>query len=135
MSTTFSVITLWTLLFCSMTHYDITIGNDVARDVHSDIIMGHDVAITSFGLMKYPYTKTIHWNIQTRIHHSLVLVIKCNICLLLGHKLYYGNSFTDFHAIFMLICIEKGFGFLLCDWLEVILLFYHIIIQFQDLYC
>ncbi len=26
-----------------MTYYDITIGNDIARDVHCDIIMGHDV--------------------------------------------------------------------------------------------
>ncbi len=48
MSTTFSVITLWTLLFCSMTHYDITIGNDVARDVHCNIIMGHDVVIGTY---------------------------------------------------------------------------------------
>ncbi len=30
---------------------------------------------SSFGLMKYPYTKTIHLDLQTRIHHSLVLVI------------------------------------------------------------
>ncbi len=29
-----------------------------------------------FGLMKYPYTKTIHLDLQTRIHHSLVLVIR-----------------------------------------------------------
>ncbi len=47
-STTFSVITLWTLLFSSMTHYDITIRNDVARDVHCDIIMGHDVVIGTY---------------------------------------------------------------------------------------
>ncbi len=26
-----------------MTHYDITVANDVAREVHWDIIMGHDV--------------------------------------------------------------------------------------------
>ncbi len=35
----------WTLSFCCMTHYDITIGNDVNRDVHCDIIMGYDVVI------------------------------------------------------------------------------------------
>ncbi len=29
-----------------MTHYDITIGNDVARDVHYEIIMGHLLCIT-----------------------------------------------------------------------------------------
>ncbi len=47
-STTFFVITLWTLRFCFMTHYDIAIGNDVARDVHCDIIMGHDVVIGTY---------------------------------------------------------------------------------------
>ncbi len=32
--------------FCSsMTHYDITIGNDVARDVHYEIIMGHSIVV------------------------------------------------------------------------------------------
>ncbi len=30
---------------------------------------------SSFGLMKYPYTKTIHLHLQKRIHNSLVLVI------------------------------------------------------------
>ncbi len=29
--------------FCSMNHYNITIGNDVARDIHCDIIMGHQL--------------------------------------------------------------------------------------------
>ncbi len=43
LSTTFYRYHIWTLRFCSMTHYDIPIGNDVARDVHCDIIMGHDV--------------------------------------------------------------------------------------------
>ncbi len=31
-----------------MTHYDITIANDVARDVHCDIIMGHDVVMSTY---------------------------------------------------------------------------------------
>ncbi len=31
-----------------MTHYDITIANDVARDVHCDIIMGHDVVMGTY---------------------------------------------------------------------------------------
>ncbi len=47
-STTFSAIILWTLLVCSMTHYDITIGNDVASDVHYDIIRGLDVVIGTY---------------------------------------------------------------------------------------
>ncbi len=28
-----------------MSHYDITIGNDIARDIHCDIIMGQDIGI------------------------------------------------------------------------------------------
>ncbi len=48
MSTTLTVITLCTLHFCFMTHYETTIGNDVARDVHCDIIMGHDVVIGTY---------------------------------------------------------------------------------------
>ncbi len=48
MSTTFSGITLWTQRVCSMTHYDITIGNDVAQDVHCNIIMGYDVVIGTY---------------------------------------------------------------------------------------
>ncbi len=92
-----------------MTHYDITIGNDIAKDVHCDIIMGHEVVMgayhdvtmlvssfimyyytlsgdqvhcfcveifhSSFRLMIYSNTKIIHLDLQTRIHHSLVLVI------------------------------------------------------------
>ncbi len=34
--------------FCYMNHYDIKIDNDVARDVHCDIIMGHDVAMGTY---------------------------------------------------------------------------------------
>ncbi len=30
------------LLLLSMTHYDITMGNDVARDAHCNITMGND---------------------------------------------------------------------------------------------
>ncbi len=35
------------LLLCSMIHYDITMGNDVARDAHYNITMGNDVARTT----------------------------------------------------------------------------------------
>ncbi len=48
LSTTFCGITLWTIDFCFMTHYDITIANDVTRDFHCDIIMGHDVVMGTY---------------------------------------------------------------------------------------
>ncbi len=31
-----------------MTYYDITIGNDVARDVHCEIIMSHDIVMGTY---------------------------------------------------------------------------------------
>ncbi len=31
-----------------MTHYDITIGNNVARDVHCEIIMGHSIVVGTY---------------------------------------------------------------------------------------
>ncbi len=31
-----------------MTHYDITIGNDVARDVYYEIIMGHSIVVGTY---------------------------------------------------------------------------------------
>ncbi len=31
-----------------MTHYDITIGNSVARDIHCDIIIGHHVVMGAY---------------------------------------------------------------------------------------
>ncbi len=32
------------LLLCSMTHYDITMGHDVAKDAYCGTTMGNDVA-------------------------------------------------------------------------------------------
>ncbi len=34
---------LYPLLLCFMTHYDITIGNDIARDAHCNIAKGNDI--------------------------------------------------------------------------------------------
>ncbi len=33
---------------CSMTNYDITIGNGVAMDVHYEIIMGHSIVVGTY---------------------------------------------------------------------------------------
>ncbi len=41
------ILPLCTLLLCSMTHYDITMGNDVAMDIHCDVTMSSDVMHTS----------------------------------------------------------------------------------------
>ncbi len=41
LSTNFCVDHIVDTTFCSMPHYDITIGNDIAMNVHCDIIMSH----------------------------------------------------------------------------------------------
>ncbi len=56
-----------------MTHYDITIGNDVVKDIHCDIIMGHDVAIGT-----YHYV-TMH----TDVARTLIYVLLCPIMIFL----------------------------------------------------
>ncbi len=65
-STTFCSDHIWTLRFCSMTHYDSTIGNDVARDVHCDIIIGHDVAMGTY------HDVTMHTDVATTLMYVLI---------------------------------------------------------------
>ncbi len=49
-----------------MTHYDIPIGNDVARDVHCEIIMGHDVAMGTY------HDVTMHTDVATTLIYVLL---------------------------------------------------------------
>ncbi len=52
-----------------MTHYDITIGNDVARDVHYEIIMGHSIVVGT-------YDVTMHTDVaMTLIYYVLLCPI------------------------------------------------------------
>ncbi len=69
LSTTFCMDHIRTLLFCSMAHYDITIGNDVARDVHCDITMGYDVAMGTY------HDVTMHTDVARTIIYVLVRLI------------------------------------------------------------
>ncbi len=49
-----------------MTHYDITIGNGVARDVHCEIIMGHDIDMCAY------HEVTMHTDVaRTLIYYVL----------------------------------------------------------------
>ncbi len=36
---------LWALLLCPMAHYDLTIGYDIARDIHCDVTMSNTIAV------------------------------------------------------------------------------------------
>ncbi len=47
-----------------MTHYDITIGNDVARD---EIIMGHGIVIDTY------HDVTMHTDVATTLIYYLLL--------------------------------------------------------------
>ncbi len=40
-------------------HSEITMDNNIARDIHCDVTMSNDIAM-SFGLLKYRYTNTTH---------------------------------------------------------------------------
>ncbi len=56
-----------TTFFCSMTHYDITIGNDVAWDVHYEIIMGHSIVVGTY------HDVTMHTDVaMTPIYYVLL---------------------------------------------------------------
>ncbi len=50
-----------------MTHYDITIGIDVARDVHCEIIMGHGIVMGTY------YDITMHTDVATTIIYYVLL--------------------------------------------------------------
>ncbi len=53
-----------------MTHYDITISNDATWDVHCNIIMGHDVAMSTY------HDGTLHTEVaRTLIYYVLLLPI------------------------------------------------------------
>ncbi len=53
-----------------MTHYDITIGNDVARDVHYEIIMGHRIIVGTY------HDVTMHTDVaMTLIYYVLLCPI------------------------------------------------------------
>ncbi len=50
-----------------MTHYDITMGNDIASDVHCDIIMGHDVVMGTY------HDVTMHTDVAKILIYYLLL--------------------------------------------------------------
>ncbi len=50
-----------------MTYYDITIGNDVARDVHCEIIMGHGIAMGTY------HDVTMHADVVTTLIYYVLL--------------------------------------------------------------
>ncbi len=53
-----------------MTHYDMTIGNDVARDVHYEIIKGHGIVIGTY------HDVTMHNDVATTfIYYALLRTI------------------------------------------------------------
>ncbi len=53
-----------------MTHYDITIGNDVARDVHYEILMGHSIIVGTY------HDATMHTDVaMTLIYYVLLCPI------------------------------------------------------------
>ncbi len=50
-----------------MTHYDITIGNDVARDVHYEIIMSHSIVVGTY------HDATMHTDVAMTLNYYVLL--------------------------------------------------------------
>ncbi len=50
-----------------MTHYDITIGNDVARDVKYEIIMGHSIDVGTY------HDVTMHTDVAMTLIYYVLL--------------------------------------------------------------
>ncbi len=67
LSTTFCGNHVADTTFCFMTHYDITIGNDITSDVHYDIIMGLDVAMCTY------HDVTMHTDVAITLIYYVLL--------------------------------------------------------------
>ncbi len=69
---------------CSMTHYDIKMGNDISGDIHCDIIMGHDIVMDTYRDV------TVHTDVaRTLIYYVLLSPIKIFLCFFVKSlKLY-----------------------------------------------
>ncbi len=50
-----------------MTHYDITIGNDVARDDHCEIIMSHGIVMDTY------HDVTMHTDVAAPLIYYVLL--------------------------------------------------------------
>ncbi len=50
-----------------MTHYDITIGNDVARDVHYEIMKGHSIVVRTY------HDVTMHTDVAMSLIYYVLL--------------------------------------------------------------
>ncbi len=66
-STTFCGNQVVDTTFFFMTHYDITIGNDVARDVHYEIIMGHSIVVGTY------HNVTMHTDVAMTLIYYVLL--------------------------------------------------------------
>ncbi len=66
---------------CSMTHDDITMGNDIARDVHCNITMGNHIAkyIHCDNTMGNDIARDVHCNIT--MSNDIAKYIHCNITM------------------------------------------------------
>ncbi len=64
-----------------MTHYDITIGNDVTGDVYCGIIIGHDVVMCAY------HDGTIHTNVARDLHLLCIAIPNCDISVFLVKSL------------------------------------------------
>ncbi len=64
------------LLLCYMTHYDLTMDNDIVRDINCDIIMGHHIDVCTYA----HHDITMHTDVARML---IYYVLQCPIMILL----------------------------------------------------
>ncbi len=69
-----------------MAHYDITMGNDVARDVHCEIIMG-------YGIVRRTYDVTMHTDVATTLIYYVISMPNYDIFVFLVKSLIFYIKF------------------------------------------
>ncbi len=78
-----------------MAHYDITIGNDIPKDVHCDIIIGHEVVMGTYHdiTTHTDIAKTIIYYVTVHNYNISVILIK-SLTLYIKHLYHQNRSST-----------------------------------------
>ncbi len=82
------------------THYDITFGNDIARDAHCEIIMGNDVArnIHCDVTMSNDVVMCTYHGITMHNDVAINLFQLCILCSILNYYFIIGGIIEQVHV-------------------------------------
>ncbi len=103
----FVEITLWALLLCSMTYYDITMGNNITSDVYCNITMSNDVAMCT-----YMTSKCITMLLWASFYS--VLLCRITFVILVNSLKLYTNIKINIKSIVVLHKNKNKFMVIIC---------------------